>query len=157
MALNQWSIPSNSGRNHILFQVTHCDEIGEFEYAVELHGMSCDPDRSLTSPTGAAENFHIRLYSVPISRSVCGELLDRLQQWLDKQDPFVVALATGPEHKMELEVGPRDDLLTNSEKPALTILHNAPSCRFEVYFVVDPTCILQAAEQLQQVLANHPS
>ncbi|REJ89717.1 MAG: hypothetical protein DWQ35_17800 [Planctomycetota bacterium] len=157
MALNQWSIPSNSGRYHVQFEVTHCDETGDFEYAVELCGMYVDPDRSLASSTGAAKIFQIRLYSVPICRLASEELLDRLQQWLDKYDPFVVALATGPTHKMELEVAPRDDLLTSTDKPALTILHNAAYCRFEVYFVVDPTCILQAAEQLQQVLANHPS
>jgi hypothetical protein len=154
MELKCWCIPSNSGWSNASFEALLCHATGDIEFAVELSGKFWYRAHSNKTPSELVDDFHIKLPSVLIPKSACQELLRQLDSWLQERRAVAVTLASAPDQKMDLEIAERDDLITTVDQPAVTVCYDAPSCRLEVFFVVDETCVEHGKNQLQRILTT---
>ena len=111
------------------------------------HEASCDLDR-------LPKTYLIQLPSVRIARSVCHQLVDDLDGWLECRTPFERYLASSFEQTVTLGVGTREDLITTVEHPAVTFCYDDGRCRLEVFFVVDQSCLRIARDGLSAALLS---
>jgi len=146
---NRWSVPSTSGWNNVSFEALHCHDNGDVEFAVKLSGKSwCREEAS-----ELADNFCIEIGSVCILTSACRELLGKLDSWVHDHQPFACVLAATPDQGLDFEISRREDLITSTDKPALTICYARTGCRLEMFFVVDQSCLEQCKTELARVVA----
>ncbi|NOK11388.1 hypothetical protein [Corallococcus exercitus] len=114
-------------------------------------GSAFTPDG--VSADKAVEAHAFRLSQVVVLRDRMDELLDQLHHWQLTQEDFSVDLEPeGHEATCTVEVGMRDDMECGPFKPAFTLYYSSVKTRVEVTFVVDPSCLLEWAETLEQAL-----
>lgn len=154
MMVNGWCIPANSGWSKASFEDAVCHATGEIEFVVRLTGKFWYRAGTGQAASELVDDFEIVLPSVLIPKLACEQLLDHLNTWLRKRSAFVMSLASAPDQKLQVQISQRDDLITSVDRPALTVLYDAPSCRLEIFFVVDQTCVEQARSQLQRVMTE---
>ncbi|NOJ97387.1 hypothetical protein D7W82_31485, partial [Corallococcus sp. CA049B] len=109
-------------------------------------------------PSGkVVEDHAFRLSQVVVLRDRLEDLLDELRHWQRTQEDFSVDLEPeGYEATCTMEVGMRDDMSCGPYKPAFTLYYSSVKARVEVTFVVDPSCLLEWADTLEQALKQVP-
>lgn len=153
--LREWSMPSNRGLATIRFQAISFDsKSGQVKFNIFLASNSST--HSETGPAPSENDFEneyrIVLPSIMISAQSCGALLNDFNDWLHSFSPFIRPIIATPSRTLEIQVGDRENYITSLEKPVFTFFYSAGSCRLEVFYVIDESCVRIASQELATVL-----
>lgn len=156
--VKRWSIPSNSGRDTISFEVQSDDRSQDMlECAVKIYGRFWHRPAASTQPPEfgkMTDDHNFTLSSVLMRVSYCDQLLADCDNWLRTQTPFIRELSFNSDQTILFQVEKRGDLITTADHPAFTFYYGSGICRLEVFFVVDQSCIRSARDELAATLSS---
>lgn len=153
--MNRWGIPSNGEgciERFVDFELIdkNADQLRFYCY---FWGASYE--------RGAPENLfdvvrdcRMELTTIVMKRSRCLLLVTSLENWIETRETFECELCDDVGQFLNLQIGQHERKIWTKDIPALTIRYCTSGFDMEFYYCVDESCIRQARNELNRILAS---